>query len=134
MSRKTIGFWLPKAGLAAIIAPRSLAKCRAETLSKSHFQTPWETMEMRRGSGFFAAKAYSVAHDKRCDYLKPIFETIIVWYVAKLLYEAENKYKHGRSTWTWIVWQYPSMNWDKQIKFIDLASEMKFECILTDAG
>lgn len=68
------------------------------------------------------------------DSLKPIVETTITWDVVKPLYEAENKYKHGRSAWSWIVWQDQSMNWDDQVKFIDLASEMKFEYILIDAG
>lgn len=68
------------------------------------------------------------------DSLKPIVETTITWDVVKPLYEPEKEYKYGRSTWSWIVWQDPSMNWDDQVKFIDLASEMKFEYILIDAG
>lgn len=68
------------------------------------------------------------------DTLKPIVETTVTWDVVKPLYKSKNNYKFGRSTWSWIVWQDPSMNWNDQVKFIDLASEMGFEYILIDAG
>lgn len=68
------------------------------------------------------------------DSLKPIVETTVAWDVVKPLYESKQNYKFGRSTWSWIVWQDPSMNWDDQVKFIDLASAMGFEYILIDAG
>lgn len=68
------------------------------------------------------------------DSLKPIVETTIAWDLVKPLYDSKQKYKFGRSTWSWIVWQDPSMNWNDQVKFIDLASEMGFEYILIDAG
>ncbi|HCO68439.1 MAG TPA: alpha-glucosidase, partial [Dysgonomonas sp.] len=42
-------------------------------------------------------------------------------------------YKYGRSTWSWIVWQDNSMNWDDQVRYIDLASAMGYEYILIDA-
>ncbi len=65
--------------------------------------------------------------------LKPIVETTIPFNVVEPLYEASQNYKYGRSTWSWIVWQDESMNWDDQIKYIDLASEMGYEYILIDA-
>lgn len=68
------------------------------------------------------------------DSLKPIVETTVAWDVVKPLYKSDKKYKFGRATWSWIVWQDPSMNWNDQVKFIDLASEMGFEYILIDAG
>ena len=42
-------------------------------------------------------------------------------------------YKLGRGTWSWIVWQDQSMNWDDQVKYINFASEMGYEYILIDA-
>lgn len=65
--------------------------------------------------------------------LKPIVETTIPFDVVEPLYEPSQTYIYGRGTWSWIVWQDPSMNWDDQVKYIDLASELGFEYILIDA-
>jgi hypothetical protein len=65
--------------------------------------------------------------------LKPIVETTIPFDVVDPLYEPSQNYQYGRGTWSWIVWQDDSMNWDDQVKFIDLASAMGFEYILVDA-
>ena len=67
------------------------------------------------------------------DNLKPIVETTIPFDVVEPLYEASQPYKYGRSTWSWIVWMDPSMNWDDQVKYIDLASDLSYEYILMDA-
>lgn len=65
--------------------------------------------------------------------LKPIVETTIPFDVVEPLYEASRKYKYGKSTWSWILWQDNSMNYDDQVKFIDLAATLKYEYILMDA-
>lgn len=65
--------------------------------------------------------------------LKPIVETTIPFDVVEPLYEPSQTYNYGRSTWSWIVWQDPSMNWDDQVKYIDLAAAMGYEFILIDA-
>lgn len=65
--------------------------------------------------------------------LKPIVETTIPFDVVEPLYKASQEYKYGRGTWSWIVWQDNSMNWDDQIKYIDLAAELGYEYILIDA-
>lgn len=65
--------------------------------------------------------------------LKPIVETTIPFDVVEPLYEASQPYKYGRSTWSWIVWQDNSMNWDDQVKYIDMAAELGYEYILIDA-
>lgn len=65
--------------------------------------------------------------------LKPIVETTIPYNVVEPLYEASQDYKYGRGTWSWIVWQDNSMNYEDQIKYIDLAAAMNFEYILIDA-
>jgi hypothetical protein len=67
------------------------------------------------------------------DNLKPIVETTIPFDVVEPLYEASQNYKFGRSTWSWILWQDNSMNYNDQAKFIDLAAELKYEYILMDA-
>ncbi len=67
------------------------------------------------------------------DQLKPIVETTIPFDLVEPLYEPSQKYKYGRSTWSWIMWQDRSMNYDDQITYIDLAKEMGYEYILMDA-
>ena len=54
--------------------------------------------------------------------------------VVEPLYEPSQDYKFGRSTWSWIVWQDPSINYEDQIKFIDLAAQMGYEYTLIDGG
>lgn len=68
------------------------------------------------------------------DNLKPIVETTVPFDVVEPLYEPSQKYEFGRSTWSWIVWQDPSINYDDQIKFIDLAAQMGYEFTLIDGG
>ncbi|WP_100614368.1 glycoside hydrolase family 97 protein [Confluentibacter citreus] len=65
--------------------------------------------------------------------LKPIVETTIPYDVVEPLYEASQKFEYGRGSWSWIVWQDESMNYEDQVKYIDLAAAMNFEYILIDA-
>lgn len=65
--------------------------------------------------------------------LQPIVETTIPFDVVEPMYEPSQKYDFGKSTWSWILWQDNSMNYDDQVKFIDLASALNFQFILMDA-
>ena len=65
--------------------------------------------------------------------LKPIVETTIPFDVVKPLYESSEDYNYGRGTWSWIIWQDGSMNYEDQVKYIDLAADMNYEYILIDA-
>ena len=65
--------------------------------------------------------------------LKPIVETTIPYDVVDQLYEPSQDYKYGKGSWSWIVWQDNSMNYEDQVKYIDLAGAMDFEYILIDA-
>lgn len=65
--------------------------------------------------------------------LKPIVETTIPFDVVDPLYAPSQEYKAGRATWSWIMWQDESMNYDDQITFIDLAQKLGYEYILMDA-
>lgn len=65
--------------------------------------------------------------------LRPIVETTIPFDVVDPLYDASQAYEFGRGTWSWIVWQDQSMNFEDQVKYIDLAAAMGFEYILVDA-
>ena len=64
--------------------------------------------------------------------LKPIVETTISYDLVEPLYEPSTDYKPGRYTWSWLLWQDNSVNYDDQVKFIDLASTMGFEYCLVD--
>jgi hypothetical protein len=65
--------------------------------------------------------------------LKPIVETTIPWDLVDPLYKPSQNYQFGRSTWSWIIWQDQSMNFEDQVKYIDLAAALDFEYILIDA-
>lgn len=65
--------------------------------------------------------------------LKPIVETTIPFDVVEPMYEPSQKYNFGKSTWSWILWQDNSMNYEDQSLFIDLASKLAYEYILIDA-
>jgi hypothetical protein len=64
--------------------------------------------------------------------LKPIVETTIPWDVVEPRYEATCDYNMGRGTWSWILWQDGSINYEDQVKYIDLAAAMGFEYSLID--
>ena len=64
--------------------------------------------------------------------LKPIAETTISYDLVEPRYESSTNYQPGRYTWSWLLWQDNSINYDDQVKFIDLASAMGFEYCLVD--
>ena len=64
--------------------------------------------------------------------LKPIVETTISYDVVEPRYAPSTDYKPGRYTWSWLIWQDKSINYDDQVKFIDLAAAMGFEYCLVD--
>ena len=76
-------------------------------------QTPWRTVTVGKT-------------------LKPIVETTVQYDVVEPLYEASENYGSGRYTWSWLIWQDNSINYDDQVKFINLASDMNFEYCLVD--
>ncbi|MCI6550553.1 MAG: glycoside hydrolase family 97 protein [Prevotella sp.] len=65
--------------------------------------------------------------------LKPLVETTVHWDVVDPRYEPSQRYEPGRYTWSWLIWQDESANYDDQVRFIDLASAMGYEYILVDA-
>ncbi len=66
--------------------------------------------------------------------LKPIVETTIPYDVVEPLYEPAFEYKPGRYTWSWLIWQDNSINYNDQVEFIDLAGRMGYEYCLVDAA
>lgn len=75
--------------------------------------TPWRTL--------------TVGHN-----LKPIVETTIPFDVVEPQYAANKNYSFGRSTWSWLLWQDGSINFNDQKKFIDLSAAMGYEFVLVD--
>ena len=64
--------------------------------------------------------------------LKPIVETTVIWDVVRPLYETTHDYRFGRGTWSWILWQDGSINYDDQVRYVDLAAAMGYEYVLID--
>lgn len=76
--------------------------------------TPWRTITIGKDLG-------------------PIVETTIAFDPLTPLYQASQDYKPGRYTWSWLIWQDGSCNYDDQVTFIDLAAKMGYEYCLVDA-
>ncbi|MAW94675.1 MULTISPECIES: glycoside hydrolase family 97 protein [unclassified Leeuwenhoekiella] len=76
-------------------------------------QTPWRTITLGKT-------------------LKPIVESTVAFDLVKPKYEPSIDYQTGRATWSWIVWQDGSINYEDQIKFIDLSAALNFEYVLID--
>ncbi len=66
------------------------------------------------------------------DNLKPIVETTVPWDVVKPRYTSTHQYKPGKGTWSWIVWQDGSINYEDQVKYVDLAAAMGYPYVLVD--
>ena len=76
-------------------------------------ETPWRTITV-------------------ADNLKPIVETTIAFDVVTPLYKPSIDYKFGRSTWSWLLWQDNSINYEDQKAFIDLSADLEHEYALID--
>ena len=63
---------------------------------------------------------------------QPIVETTVAFDVTEPRYISDKKYKYGRGTWSWILWQDESINLEDQKKYIELASAMGYEYTLVD--
>ena len=65
--------------------------------------------------------------------LAPIVETTIAFDVVEPRFESTRSYEFGKSTWSWIVWQDASCNYDDQKTYIDFASDLGYPYCLIDA-
>ncbi len=66
------------------------------------------------------------------DNLKPIVETTIPFDVVEPLYAPSKEYRMGRSTWSWLLWQDNSINYNDQKTFVDLSAQLGYEFVLID--
>ncbi len=64
--------------------------------------------------------------------LKPIVETTAPYDNVRPRYETTHQYKFGRGTWSWIIWQDNSINYDDQVKYIQLAKSLGYQYVLID--
>ena len=65
--------------------------------------------------------------------LKPLVETTIPYDVVEPRFEASQKYGTGKYAWSWLIWQDGSINYDDQVKMIDVAAAQEYEAVLVDA-
>ncbi len=66
--------------------------------------------------------------------LAPIVETTAPWDNVEERIPTTRAYQFGRGTWSWIVWQDNSINYDDQVRYIDLAHHMGYEYLLIDCA
>ena len=66
--------------------------------------------------------------------LKPIAETTVAWDVVEPVFPASKQYTYGKSTWSWIISQDNSINYDDQVRHIDLAAAMGYQYTLIDCA
>ena len=59
-------------------------------------------------------------------------EQTIQWDVVKPQYEMDWKPEYGKGTWSWILWQDASINYDDQKTYVDFAKAMGFHYVLVD--
>ena len=64
--------------------------------------------------------------------LKPIVETTVPWDVVTPRFTTDHKYEYGRGTWSWIMWQDGSINYDDQVAYVDMAATLGYEFVLID--
>ena len=87
--------------------------------------------EENNGNGT-VSPAFSLPGSTPWRTVKPIVETTVPWDVVEPRYTTTHDYKPGRGTWSWILWQDGSINYDDQVRYVDLAAAMGYEYVLID--
>ena len=64
--------------------------------------------------------------------LQPIVENKVGSSLLSNKYAPSTQYMPGRYTWSWLVWQDASINYNDQVQFVDLAANMGFEYCFVD--
>ncbi len=64
--------------------------------------------------------------------LAPIVETTIPFDVVEPKYESAHHYEFGKGSWSWILWQDASINYDDIKQYIDLSAAMGWKFSLVD--
>ena len=112
--------------------------CRLGESKDRAFKVEFPMPEENNGNGTvepaFALPGVTPWRTLTVGSLKDIVETTVAWDVVKPKYETTHDYVYGPSSWSWIVWDDASMNWNDQVAFVDLAAAMGWKYILVDAG
>lgn len=66
--------------------------------------------------------------------LKPIVESTVSTDVVTPEIKSSNIFEPGSASWSWIVWQDASCNFDDQVSYINLAADLHCKYVLIDAG
>ena len=77
-------------------------------------QTPWRTITLG-----------ATLHN--------IVETTVATDLVKPKYQPSREYTYGKGTWSWIIGQDNSCNYDEQHRYIDFAAAMGYRSVLIDA-
>lgn len=64
--------------------------------------------------------------------LAPIVETTLPWDLVEPLYETNRQARPAKGTWSWILWQDNSINYEDQKTYIDFAADLGFDNVLID--
>lgn len=64
--------------------------------------------------------------------LAPIVENTLPWDLVDPKYETKRAARPAKGTWSWILWQDNSINYEDQVKYIDFAAEMGYDNVLID--
>lgn len=64
--------------------------------------------------------------------LAPIVETTLPWDLVEPRYATGRPGRPAKGTWSWILWQDNSINYDDQKTYIDFAAELGFDNVLID--
>ncbi len=62
----------------------------------------------------------------------PVVETTVMYDLVEPRYSTIRAARPAKGTWSWILWQDGSINYDDQVIFIDLAHEMGYDNVLID--
>lgn len=66
------------------------------------------------------------------DNLAPIVETTLPWDLVEPKYSVSKAARPAKGTWSWILWQDGSINFDDQKTYIDFAADMGYDNVLID--
>lgn len=66
------------------------------------------------------------------DNLAPIVETTLPWDLVEPKYATAKAARPAKGTWSWILWQDNSINYDDQKTYIDFAADMGYDNVLID--
>ncbi len=77
-------------------------------------ETPWRTLTLG-------------------ETLAPIVETTVAFDVVEPRYEASQKYKYSKGSWSWIMKMDGATIYDVQKEYIDFSAAMEYQTILVDA-